>query len=224
MAPLTSMMIGKQSVDKKKIGRWMLWGMHIGSWIPLALLLFEQWQGLLGVDPVREALFHTGITALVLLVLSLAVTPVKFVTGWNQLIPLRKWLGLYGFMYVCFHLLIFVWLDYGFNLGFLIDGLFNQLYVIVGFVAFLLLIPLAVTSTKGWQKRLGKRWKTLHKLFYLIIILSLIHFFWLVKNVYVEPAIYAVIVALLLLARINPVKQRLLRWQRRLKSRIRQAG
>jgi sulfoxide reductase heme-binding subunit YedZ len=214
----------RRNLDKKTIGRWLRLATHIGAWIPLVVLFWEYWQNLLGVDPIRETLFHTGTTALVLLVLSLAVTPLNTIFGWKQLIPLRKWLGLYAFMYVCLHLLTFVWLDYGFNFLFLYDGILNQRYVIVGFSAFLLLVPLAVTSTKGWQKRLGKRWKKLHSLIYVIIVLALVHFFWLVKNVYTEPAIYAIIVAFLLLARVNPVKQVLLRWQRRMRGMLRRSA
>lgn len=206
--------------DRKHTARLLTWLTHIGALVPLAVLLVEYFTSNLGVDPVREILFHTGTTALVLLVMSLAVTPVTIAFGWKQVIPLRRPLGLYAFFYVCLHLLTFVWLDYGFDLGFIIDGIVEQPFVLVGTAAFLLLIPLAITSTKGWQKRLGKRWKALHKLSYLIIILVLIHFVWLVKNVYIEPGIYAGIVALLFLARWNPVKQKLLRWQRQVRTRL----
>lgn len=206
--------------DRKKTGRLLTWLTHIGALVPLGVLLWEYQTNSLGVDPVREILFHTGTTSLVLLVLSLAVTPVNIAFGWKQVIPLRRPLGLYAFFYVCLHLLTFVWLDYALNLAFIIDGIVEQPYVLVGTIAFLLLVPLAITSTKGWQKRLGKRWKTLHKLSYLIIILALVHFLWLVKNVYIEPGIYAGIVALLFLARWNPVKQKLLRWQRQIRSRL----
>lgn len=206
--------------DRKKTARLLTWLTHIGALVPFGLLLWEYFSNNLGVDPVREILFHTGTTALVLLVMSLAVTPVTIVFGWKQVIPLRRPLGLYAFFYVCLHLLTFLWLDYGFDLAFIIDGIVEQKFVLVGFSAFLLLIPLAITSTKGWQRRLGKRWKALHKLNYLIIILVLIHFVWLVKNVYIEPGIYAGIVGLLFLVRWQPVKTRLLRWQRRIRNRL----
>lgn len=207
--------------SRKNNARLLTWITHLGAWVPLAVLLWEYFTNRLGVDPVREILFHTGTTSLVLLVLALAVTPVNTVFGWKQVVRLRRPLGLYAFFYVCLHLLTFVWLDYALDITFLIQGIVEQRYVLVGFAAFLLLIPLAVTSTKGWQRRLGKRWKMLHKLNYLIIILALIHFIWLVKNVYIEPAIYAGIVALLFLARWQPVKTRLLRWQRRLRHKSR---
>lgn len=205
--------------NRYKSARLLTWITHVGAWVPLAVLLWEYFTNRLGVDPVREILFHTGTTSLVLLVLSLAVTPVTIAFGWKQVVRLRRPLGLYAFFYVCLHLLTFVWLDYALDLAFIIEGIVEQPFVLVGTIAFLLLIPLAITSTKGWQKRLGKRWKVLHKLSYLIIVLALIHFVWLVKNVYIEPAIYAGIVALLFLARWQPVKQNLLRWQRRLRNR-----
>ena len=206
--------------DRKKTAKRLTWITHLGAWVPLAVLIGEYFTNNLGIDPVREILFHTGTTALVLLVLSLAVTPVNIIFGWKQVIPLRRPLGLYAFMYVSLHLLTFVWLDYAFDLSFILDGIVEQPFVLVGTVAFLLLVPLAITSTKGWQKRLGKRWKALHKLSYLIIVLALIHFIWLVKNVYIEPGIYAAIVGLLFLARWNPVKQKLLRWQRQIRTRL----
>lgn len=206
--------------DRKKTARLLTWLTHIGALVPLGVLLGEYFTNNLGVDPVREILFHTGTTALVLLVMSLAVTPVTIIFGWKQVIPLRRPLGLYAFFYVCLHLLTFLGLDYAFDLAFIIDGIVEQKFVLVGFSAFLLLIPLAITSTKGWQRRLGKRWKKLHKLNYLIMVLVLIHFIWLVKNVYIEPGIYAAIVALLFLVRWQPVKTRLLRWQRRIRNRL----
>ncbi len=206
--------------DRKKTARLLTWLTHVGALVPLGVLLWEYFTNNLGVDPVREILFHTGTTALVLLVMSLAVTPVTIVFGWKQVIPLRRPLGLYAFLYVCVHLLTFLGLDYAFDLAFIIDGIVEQPFVLVGSIAFLLLIPLAVTSTKGWQRRLGKRWKKLHKLSYLIIVLVLIHFIWLVKNVYIEPGIYAAIVALLFLVRWQPVKTRLLRWQRRIRNKL----
>ncbi len=186
---------------------------HIGSLIPLAVLIWEYQTGRLGIDIVREILFHTGTTSLVLLALSLACTPANTLFGWKQLLPLRKPLGLYAFFYVTLHFLTFSWLDYLFDLEFILDAIVEQKYVLIGFAAFLLLIPLAATSTRWAQRKLGKNWKKLHKLSYLIIVLALIHFFWLVKNVYTEPIIYALIITALLATRITPIKKRLTRWR-----------
>lgn len=221
MAQLTNQMSKSLKLDKKTTRQLLRLITHVGAWIPLAVLIWEYSNNLLGADPVREILFHTGTTALVLLVLSLACTPANILFGWKQALPLRRPLGLYAFLYVCLHFLTFVWLDYALDLQLVIDGIVEQKFVLVGFAAFLLLIPLAATSTKWAQRKLGKRWKQLHKLVYAAIALALIHFFWLVKNVYIEPGIYAAVVALLLLTRVNPIKQQLLRWQRQARSRIR---
>ncbi|MCB1079997.1 MAG: hypothetical protein KDM64_19410, partial [Verrucomicrobiae bacterium] len=120
--------------DRKKTAKLLTWLTHLGAWVPLAVLISEYFTNRLGVDPVREILFHTGTTALVLLVLSLAVTPVNIIFGWKQVIPLRRPLGLYAFMYVCLHLLTFVWLDYAFDLSFILDGIVEQPFVLVGTV------------------------------------------------------------------------------------------
>ncbi len=205
----------KQKVNKKTIGRWLRAATHIGSLLPLAWLVWQFFQNDLGSDPVREIILRTGKLTIIWLMLSLAVTPLNKLFGWKQIIPLRKPLGLYAFLYVSLHLLTFVWLDYGLNLKFIWDGIFEQPYVIVGFTAYLLLIPLAATSTKWAMRRLGKNWKRLHKLVYLIGALGILHFFWLVK-VYDRPIMYGSVMGLLLLTRVGPINRQLLRWRRSL--------
>src|SRR5690606_36101038 len=139
--------------------------------------------------------------------LSLACTPVNIIFGWKDAVTVRRALGLYAFLYVCLHLLIFVWLDYGFMMQLVVDEIVRRRYAVVGFLAFLTLVPLALTSTKGWQKRLGKRWISLHKLVYLTGVLAVIHYIWLVKNAYTQPLIFAAIIGFLLLVRIDPIKR-----------------
>lgn len=217
MAPTT--MKTTRKLDRKTTTQLIRLSGHIVSLIPLALLIWDYYQSQLGADPVREILLRTGETALVLLVASLAITPLKYLFGWTVLFPLRRIFGLYAFMYVCVHFGTFVWLDYGLNIQFILDGVLEQNFVLVGFTAFLLLIPLAITSNKYSQKKLGKRWSRLHKLVFVIIALALVHFWWLVKNVYYAPFIYTAIVVVLVLLRWQPLKQRALRVQRRLKSR-----
>lgn len=195
---------------------------HVGSLIPLALLLYGFFFDTLGADPIREITLRTGKAALVLLVLSLAVTPLTIWFNWKAVIPLRKPLGLYAFLYVSLHLLTFVWLDYGLAWGLIQEAIFEKRYALVGFAAFLLLVPLAATSTKWAMKRLGKNWKRLHKLVYLIAGLALLHYFWLVKNTYGQPILFAAITSLLLLTRVGPIKQRILRWRRSLQRRWQQ--
>ncbi|MCB0144448.1 MAG: sulfoxide reductase heme-binding subunit YedZ [Caldilineaceae bacterium] len=187
---------------------WFWIAVNIGALIPLLLLILDVINGRL-VDPIADITNRTGYTALVLLVLSLAVTPLNSLTGWRTVLTVRKSLGLQGFFYVCLHLFTFLGLDYAFNLSQILgDALVTKPYIIVGFSAFLILTPLAITSTKGWMKRLGRNWKKLHRLVYLAVPLAVIHYFWVLK-VPVEPVIYGIVVALLLVARIPTVRRHL---------------
>ena len=188
---------------------------HAVGLFPLAWLIFDFWFGLLGAEPIRAMILRTGKAAIILLTLSLAATPAGYIFRWKEATLLRRPLGLYAFMYVCLHFLIFIWLDYALIVPLIVEEIVARRYALVGFAAFLLLIPLAVTSTKGWQKRLGKRWKVLHKLVYLIAVLAVVHYIWLVKNAYTQPLIFAAAVGLLLLLRVPAVKQALLRARKR---------
>ena len=188
---------------------------HAVGLFPLAWLLFDYWFGLLGPEPIRAMILRTGKAAIIMLTLSLVCTPAGYLFRWKDATTVRRPLGLYAFMYVCLHLLIFIGLDYAFILPLIVEEIVERRYALVGFAAFLLLVPLAVTSTKGWQKRLGKRWKVLHKLVYLIAVLAVVHYIWLVKNAYTQPLLFAAAVGLLLLLRVPAVKQALLRARRR---------
>ncbi|MEM7335819.1 MAG: protein-methionine-sulfoxide reductase heme-binding subunit MsrQ [Chloroflexota bacterium] len=207
--------------NKKQNQKILLWLTHIGSLLPLVRLYWRFRNNALGADPIREILFFTGITALVLLVLTVAVTPLITLFGWSQLAPLRKWFGLYSFLYVNLHFVDWLWLDYGFNWQFISQGILNQRFVLVGFAAWLLMVPLAMTSNRRSQKWLKRNWRKLHQLTYVIIILALLHFFWLVKNVYIEPTIYAVIVVILLALRIPSVRKYVATQRRKLVKRFR---
>ena len=188
---------------------------HAVGLFPLAWLLFDFWFGLLGTEPIRAMILRTGKAAIIMLTLSLVCTPAGYLFRWKEATLVRRPLGLYAFMYVCLHFLIFIWLDYALIVPLIVEEIVARRYALVGFAAFLLLIPLAITSTKGWQKRLGKRWKTLHKLVYLIAVLAVTHYIWLVKNAYTQPLLFAAAVGLLLLLRVPAVKQALLRARRR---------
>jgi sulfoxide reductase heme-binding subunit YedZ len=198
---------------RKLKARWLQILTHVASLLPLAWLLWAYWQGLFIVDPVLEIMTRTGKTALILLILSLACTPIRTIFGFKQVLRLRRPLGLYAFVYAGLHFLTFVGLDYGFDLDLIGQAILNQRYVLVGFAAGLLLLLLAITSTKGWQKRLSKNWKRLHRLVYLAGILAILHFLWLVKDIR-EPLRYGAVVALLLTVRI-PVIRRVLNNVRR---------
>lgn len=186
-------------------GRWLHILTHIVALSPLVLLVWQYWQGLFLVDPVREITTRTGKTALILLVLSLAVTPIYTVFGFKPVLRVRRALGLYSFLYVSLHFLTFVGLDYQFDIGLIGGAIFDQRFVLAGFVSGLLLLPLALTSTKGFQKRLGKHWKLVHRLVFLAVILDLVHFAWLVKDIR-EPLRYAAVVAFLLVLRVPRVR------------------
>ena len=188
---------------------------HAVGLFPLAWLIFDFWFGFLGPEPIRAMILRTGKAAIIMLTLSLACTPANIIFGWKQSVIVRRALGLYAFMYVCIHLTIFVWLDYGFMMRLVVEEIILRRYAVVGFIAFLLLIPLALTSTKGWEKRLGKRWKSLHKLVYLIGVLAVVHYIWLVKNAYTQPLLFAALIGFLLLVRIDPIKQFFLRARRK---------
>jgi sulfoxide reductase heme-binding subunit YedZ len=185
---------------------WLRILVHVGALLPLAWIAWQYLQGLFLVDPVREITTLTGKTALILLMLSLASTPVSTVFGFRGAVRVRRALGLYAFMYASLHFLVFVGLDYGFDLELIGKAILGQRYVLAGTAAGLILLPLAITSTRGWQRRLGKVWKRLHRLVYLAGILTIVHFLWLVKDAH-EPLRYAAILAVLLFLRIPQVRK-----------------
>ncbi len=197
---------------------WLQTLTHIGALLPLVRLVWDYWHGLFIVDPIRQITTRTGKTALILLVLSLSCTPINIVFGFKQVLRVRRALGLYAFMYVSLHFLTFVGWDYGFDLNLLGPAISSQRFVLAGFAAFWLLLPLAITSTKGWQKRLGKNWKRLHRLVYLANVLAILHFLWLVKDPR-EPLRYGAVVALLLIVRIPVVRKAISNVRHRLKTR-----
>jgi len=185
--------------------RWLQILSHVAALLPLALLAWETWQDRF-IDPVQEITTRTGRTALILLILSLACTPLNIIFGFKQVMRVRRTLGLYAFMYAGLHFLTFVGLDYGFDFDLLGQGILDQRYVLVGFAAGLLLLLLAITSTQGWQKRLRKNWKRLHRLVYLAGILAIVHFTWLAKDNRV-PLRYGAVVSLLLIVRIPVIRR-----------------
>ena len=201
------------------LGRWLKahWlplATHIGALAPLARLVWLYGRGLFMVDPVREMTTITGRTAMVLLVLTLACTPVQIVFGFAQVRRVRRALGLYTFGYAALHFFVFAGLDYGFDLGLLGPALVLQRFVLVGLVAFLLLLPLAVTSTRGWQRRLGKNWRRLHWLFYPAAALVVVHLLWLSKDPRMSVR-YGAIIAVLLLVRVPPIRKAIVALRRR---------
>ncbi len=185
------------------------WLTHLGAWAPLAVLAWDYFNNNLSVNPIQDITFRTGKPALVLLVLSLACTPLNSLLGQRWALKLRRPLGVYAFMYAALHWLVFVGLDYGFDVGLIYDAIFDKRYALVGFAAFLLLLPMAITSTKGWQRRLGKRWKLLHKGVYAAGLLAVVHYVWLVKSDVRQPLAWGAVVVALLIVRLPAVKHTL---------------
>ncbi len=175
---------------------------HLLALAPLASLVLATWQQSLGADPVAELTHRTGDWALRLLLASLAMTPLRHLTGRPWPIRFRRLLGLYAFFYASLHLAVYVVLDLQGFWAQIFDDILKRPFITVGFTAWLLLLPLAITSTKGWMKRLGRRWAQLHKAVYAIAILAVLHFWWLVKADVREPAIYAAVLAALLAVRV----------------------
>ncbi len=153
----------------------------------------------LGANPIEEITHRTGRWGLRFLLIALAVTPLRIVTGWSQLVLLRRMLGLFAFFYVLLHFSTYIVLDQFFYLAGIVEDVAKRPYITVGFTSFLLLIPLAITSTNGWVKRLGgKRWTKLHKLAYVAATGGILHYLWLVKADSRDPVVYGTILLVLL--------------------------
>lgn len=171
---------------------------HVLALWPLALLVRGALNDTLGADPVAALTHGTGDWALRLLLLSLAMTPLRRLLGQPWPIRFRRLVGLYAFFYACLHLSIYLVLDLGGYWTQIFEDIAKRPYITVGFSAWLLLLPLALTSTRGWIRRLGRRWGQLHRLVYVAGGLAVLHFLWLVKSDLREPLVYAAVLALLL--------------------------
>ncbi len=166
---------------------------------PLALLAWKGYASLLGANPIEVITRSTGKWTLTFLLVTLAITPLRRLTGLHWLIRFRRMTGLFAFFYGCLHFLTYIWLDKFFDLHDVVKDVAKRPFITVGFAAFLLMIPLAVTSTQGWIRRLGgRRWNLLHRLIYISAIAGVVHFWWLVKADVRRPAIYASALAVLL--------------------------
>ena len=183
--------MNKKNINLIKVAIWIF------ALLPLARLF---WLGIhddLSANPVEFVERSTGTWALVFLLITLSMTPIRLLTGQIWQIQLRRMLGLWMFFYACLHITTYVWLDYSFLWSDIVKDIIKHPYVIVGFSAFLLTIPLAVTSNSFMIKRLKKNWKKLHQLIYVIAILAILHFWWLVKKDVTEPFYYAAVLIIL---------------------------
>jgi len=201
---------------------------HIYGWSVLVILIFQYFTHNLSADPVQYLERRTGHHAVALLILSLACTPLNTIFKWSEPLKRRRALGLYAFMYATLHVLIYINLDFGLAWSSILQNFTQDPRLIVGAVAFFLLIPLAWTSFNIWKKRLGKNWKRLHKLVYLIIPLVVLHFAWNKKgNIFTaqgdiaQPLIYGLIVILFLIMRIPQVRKGIVSVRDRIKGQFR---
>jgi len=185
------------------LGRRVRAAVLVAGFTPFAILVTGALRDSLGANPVEEVTHETGEWALRLLILTLAVTPLRriFQLGW--IAPLRRSFGLLAFLYASLHFATFLALEHFFDWELIIEDVLERRYVTAGFAAFLLLIPLAATSTKAQMRRLGPRWLRLHRLVYLASLLACLHFIWLVKADLAEPLIYTAITVALLLYRLH---------------------
>jgi sulfoxide reductase heme-binding subunit YedZ len=184
-------------------------GLFIVSFLPAVALLYGALNNQLGANPIEVLTRDTGEWALRFLLITLAVSPLRLLFGWHFLADVRRLLGLYSFFYAVCHMLLYIWLDQFFSLTDIINDIIDRPFITVGFISFLALIPLAVTSNNAMIKRLGsERWNRLHRLVYYISIGGVIHFFMLVKKDITEPVIYIIILAVLLGIRLYRYSRR----------------
>jgi sulfoxide reductase heme-binding subunit YedZ len=182
--------------------------LFIACLIPLGRLVWLAFTLGLGANPIEFVTRSTGTWTLVFLLVTLSVTPLRRLTGRNSLIRYRRMLGLFAFFYACLHFMTYLWWDQFFDWAAIVKDVVKRPFITVGFTAFVLLIPLALTSTQAMQRRLKRRWQQLHRLVYVIAICGVVHYWWLVKKDITQPALYALALFLLLGFRL------VLRWRR----------
>lgn len=211
-----------QPAPRRNRYRWLQILVHAAAWVPLVVLVWAFSTGNLTINPIQAAEQRTGFTALVLLMLSLACTPLFTITRFAPLNNLRRPLGLYAFLYATIHLFLFAGVDYDFQFRLILLDVGNKRYILAGLAAFLILLPLAVTSIRWFVVRMGKKWKYLHRLVYLAGALVVLHFAWVVKGDVtrlqgdiLRPVTAGVILAVLLVLRLPPIRRRLADWGRR---------
>jgi sulfoxide reductase heme-binding subunit YedZ len=177
--------------------------LYVAAVLPLAWLLFALFSGLVMGDQVKFIQHVTGDTVLSCLMLTLTITPLRRLTGWNEIIRVRRLIGLTAFWYACLHFSTYVVFDQSLSISEIMTDIAKHPWVLVGFTAFLCLIPLAITSTNGWVRRLGgKRWRRLHRLVYVAAAAGVLHYFWLVKKDITYPLTYGVVLLVLRLSRL----------------------
>lgn len=190
-----------------RIPAWRNVVVHVIATFPLLLTTYEYFTGTLPIVLDRHLVIRFGAVGLAFLIASFSITPISILTGKTNLKPIRRPLGVYGFCYIALHLLAYAWLSNYFDWALILRDIGERRAMIVGLLAFLLLIPLALTSTNGWQKRLGRRWKVLHRLVYFAVPLSILHYFWLERDIKDWVFVYAALVVILFVIRYPAIRQ-----------------
>jgi sulfoxide reductase heme-binding subunit YedZ len=204
---------------------------HVYAWSHLVILIIQFFTDNLSANPIQEMEQRTGRHAITLLILSIACTPLNTLFRWSELLKRRRALGLYAFLYATIHVIIFFNLDYGLAWSLIAQTILEKPYILVGLLALLMLIPLAMTSFDVWKRRLGKKWKRLHQTVYFIVPLVLLHYAWGKKGDFfalqgeiIRPLIYSAIAVTLLIMRIPPVRRFLASLPDRIRLRFKTRG
>ncbi len=171
--------------------------------LPVGFLALHAFRNELGANPIETITHETGDWTMILIMSTLAITPLRRITGINSLISFRRLIGLFAFFYATLHFLTYIWLDKFFDMHEVVKDVYKRPFITAGFTAFVLMIPLAITSTKGWIRRLGKKWTMLHRLIYVTAIAGVVHYIWLVKKDEAKPFMWAFVLSILLLWRIG---------------------
>ncbi len=198
--------------------RALLWRnilVHVVATVPLLLTAYEYVTDTLPIVLDRHLVIRFGAVVLAFLVASFSITPISILSGKTNLKPIRRPLGVYGFCYITLHLLAYAWLSNQFDWELILRDIGERRAVSVGLLAFALLIPLALTSTNGWQKRLGRRWKVLHRLVYFAVPLSVLHYFWLERDIKDWVLVYIPLVLVLFALRLLTIRRAIARIRQR---------
>jgi len=197
----------KAAVRRRRVS-WSKVGVFVAALLPLSYVAWKFFNDKLGVNPIRELEIETGLWTLRFLALTLSVTPIRKATGWNGITKYRRMLGLFTFFHACVHLSMWAAVDWFFAWGDMWQEIVKHKYILIGMLTWLILLPLAITSTKGWVRRLGKGWAKLHRLVYVAAITGTIHYLWAVKKDTFFPLVYFSIFALLLGYRVVAARRK----------------
>lgn len=183
--------------------------LFINALVPLAMVAWDGLNQQLGVNPVEFLIRYFGVMALIFILITLAITPLRKMFGWGFLIKYRRMLGLFAFFYACLHLIAYLGFDRGWSLSSTIEDVIKRPFITIGMASFIMLVPLAVTSTDGMMRRLGaKRWLKLHKLIYVLAVGGVLHFYMIVKSDVFWPVVFAVVLTVLLGYRLYAAQQK----------------